>query len=406
MQARTVALEPGAVVDLLEVCGERGVLFERDGAGLAGHGCALSIDLPDGLCDPAGVAAIVATALAGIESDDEVGRPGCGPVAFGALPFERGVAGRLVVPATIVGRAADGTTWLTTVGPQTPEPPHGPRQLAPDAFTLTSVVPHEAWCKSVHDAIVAIQDGRVGKVVLAREVLVEANRPIIASEVLGRLRSLYPSCLVFSVDGFVGASPELLIQRFGAEVRSHPLAGTVARSGDPVADERLAARLLASGKDRREHTYVVDAVAGVLGTVCERLEVPANPSILNLRNVTHLATLIEGRLAGPAHDRPTALGLAAALHPTPAVGGTPTDIALEVISELEPMVRGHYAGPVGWVDARGDGQWAVGIRCAELQGHRARLVAGVGLVAGSVPELELAETQLKLQALLAAVVRP
>ena len=392
LTARTVAV-PAADVDLLAFAGDDGVLFERDGCGLAGRGVALRLPVATAL-----------DALAAIAVEDEVGRPGTGPVAFGALPFDPDAEGELVVPAVVTGRAADGTAWVTTVGDAAPPgPPPAARRHPPDDFRLTAARPHDEWLAVIADAVAAIGRGRLRKVVLAREVVVEANRPILPVDVVGRLRALYPSCMLFSVGGFVGASPELLVARRGDAVRSNPMAGTIPRSGDPDVDARLAAGLLASGKDRREHAMVVDAVHAALRPHCQVLHVPAEPSIVPLRNVSHLGTLLTGRLSAEA---PSALDLALLLHPTPAVGGTPTADALAYIAEAEGLDRGRFAGPVGWLDARGDGEWAVGVRSAELDGRRARLFAGVGVVADSVPEAELAETQLKLQALLAAVVRP
>jgi menaquinone-specific isochorismate synthase len=168
----------------------------------------------------------------------------------------------------------------------------------------------------------------------------------------------------------------------------------------------LAAGLLASAKERAEHRFVVDDVASGLAPLCQRLDVPDQPSIVPLRNVSHLGTQVSGQLAGPPTAWPTALDLAATLHPTAAVGGTPRAAALDWLARREGFDRGPYAGPVGWVDARGDGEWMVGIRSALVQGTTARLYAGVGIVADSDPVAELAETQLKLQALLAALVRP
>jgi len=254
-------------------------------------------------------------------------------------------------------------------------------------------------------AVAAIRrrDHSLEKVVLSRQVVVEANRPIRAATVATRLRSLYPSCMVFSIDGFVGASPELLVSRRGNDVWSLPLAGTIPRSGDPEVDRRLAADLLGSAKERQEHALVVDEVADRLRPLCVSLSVPPVPDIVPLRNVSHLGTRICGQLRAEA---PSALDLALLLHPTPAVAGMPTTEALAFLADVEAGDRGRYAGPVGWVDARGDGDWAVAIRCAELDGHRARLYAGAGVVADSNPAAELAETQLKFQALLAAVVRP
>ncbi|HUR24237.1 MAG TPA: isochorismate synthase [Acidimicrobiales bacterium] len=398
--ARTEWVEDA--ISLVDFAGDGGALFGHGGlTGLASRGVALRVRAGD-----------AASVLAGIEADDGVGLPGCGPVAVGALPFTGTSAGELVVPREVLGREPDGRAWRTTIvggagrTAVAGDSPAGPPPLrAPDEFSLRPFPPHEEWCEAVAAAVAAIRNSHrtLVKVVLARQVLVEANRPIHPARVAARLGALYPSCMVFSIDGFVGASPELLVSRRGNQVWSQPLAGTIPRSGDPDVDHRLAAELLDSSKERQEHALVVDEVADRLRPHCESLSVPAVPEIVPLRNVSHLGTRISGRV-GPA--APSALGLALLLHPTPAVAGTPTTEALAFLNQLEPGDRGRYTGPVGWMDARGDGDWAVAIRCAELDGHRARLYAGAGVVADSTPEAELAETQLKLQALLAAVVRP
>jgi menaquinone-specific isochorismate synthase len=399
LRCTTVPIE-GPPVDLIAFAGPDGVVFEQEGHGLAGRGEALRIELPDGL---AGDLSVVGAALASIEGDGE-------PVALGALPFDRHAPCSLVVPSEVVRRDADGRQWRTTIGLGGGDPDvlagagtEADAPVVPDGFSLTSPRSHPDWQRTIADAVAAIDRGELDKVVVAREVLVEANRPIVVPDVLERLRALYPACVVFSVDGFLGASPELLVERRGAAVRSHPLAGTFPRSGDPHADELLAAELVASVKDQREHRFVIDEIDRVLRQLCTALDVPATPSVMQLRNVLHLGTEIAGTLADPA---PTALELAAALHPTPAVAGTPTDAALAWLDEHEDLARGRYAGPVGWVDRHGDGLFAIGIRSAEVSGSTARLFAGVGVVEGSEPRRELVETQLKLQALLAALVRP
>lgn len=313
-----------------------------------------------------------------------------GELAIGALPFDPVAPTDLLVPAEVER------------GELTP-PAAAADYAGPDSFALTSVRPHAEFLALIQEAVDGIEAGAFDKVVLAREVMVEANRPIAIDDVLERLRSLYPSCMVFSIEGYVGASPELLIERRGDRIVSHPLAGTFPRSGDPESDRHLAETLFASDKDRREHRFVVDAVAGALELRCGELSVPETPTIVQLRNVVHLGTRIEGTLTGPL---PGALELVAAIAPTPAVGGTPRTPALEFVARHEGFARGRYGGPVGWVDAEGDGQFAIGIRSADIEGACARLVAGVGIVKGSVPQDELAETQLKLQALLSAVVRP
>ena len=442
-----------ADVDLLAAAGSDGVLWQHEGFGLAGRGVALRIELPRGLTDTAAVAE-VAGSLAAIQRSGDVAGAGTGAVALGALPFVRNAPGTLVVPRAVIGRR-DGEAWITTIA----GPGDGPSaarladrmaadalggftdpRSAPSEFTLTSVMDHDAWSGLVADAVARIHDGVLGKVVLARQVDVTANRPFVTSDVLSRLLALYPTCMVFRIDGFLGASPELLIERRGAHVASHPLAGTIGRSGDLASDEALIAGLLASPKERREHAYVIEGLRRTLGPLCDGLDVPGKPTVLELRNVSHLATRLSGVLSAvprglagpggspgnPGHARgqsvqsvpsgdepahpglrvPSALQLVARVHPTPAVGGTPTDEAVAYIGEVEGFDRGQYAGPVGWMDARGDGSWAIGLRSADVDGDHASVYASAGLVAGSRPRTELEETQLKLQAMLAALVRP
>ncbi|WP_437520907.1 isochorismate synthase [Sorangium sp. So ce726] len=401
LDADTLAKLPGGVSSLM---GDGARVWLHPGTQLVAHGVAARLELPHGI---EGGVAWIKEALASIEAADAVGRPGCGPVALGALPFDRAEPAALVVPAQIVGAAPDGTAWVTTIGEGAAPAPHLERaeghRRSPDSFTLRSALPHEEWCGRVARAVADIQQGALSKVVLARAVDVEANRPIVVEEVLRRLTALYPSCAIFHVDGFLGASPELLLSRRGRAVSSHPLAGTYAVSADVDADRRFAEVLRRSAKDQREHRFVVDAVAAALAPECASLEVPSEPSILSLRNVMHLGTPIHGQLAEAAPD---ALTLAARLHPTPAVCGTPRQAAEAWLGAHEGIRRGLYAGLVGWVDARGDGDWFIGIRSATVDGARARMVAGVGVVAGSSPEAELVETQLKLQAMLAAIIRP
>jgi menaquinone-specific isochorismate synthase len=276
-------------------------------------------------------------------------------------------------------------------------------QSLPDRFDLAAHMPHADWKLLVAKAVAEMDQGAFTKVVLARRVDVIANRPFVLPETLSRLATLYPSCAVFHVEGFIGASPETLVRRTGHDVLSHPLAGTVARSGDTATDAALLAGLMASGKDRHEHQLVVDEIASKLRPLCRHLEVPAVPSVLALRNVSHLGTELRGTLADGAAS---SLALAALLQPTPAVGGLPTEAALAWQRDNEGFDRGTYAGPVGWVDGRGDGEWVLGLRSAHVSGCQAALYAGNGIVAASAPDAELAETQLKLQALLAALVRP
>lgn len=394
--------------DLLAVAGaDGGLLWRGPSLALAGLGTALRLELPGGLSDREAVHA-AGRALADLDVDDTVGRPGSGAVALGALPFDPDAPGHLVVPRTLWGADEHGA-WVTVVGAggSTPDAlPAGGGGAAPDEFSLTPSMPHAEWRDRVAGAVRRIRQGDLDKVVLARRVDVRANRPFPLAEVLGRLAALYPSCMCFAIEGFIGASPELLVGRRGRQVRSHPLAGTVARSGDDLADEALIGALLASPKERWEHRLVIDTLAAALRPHCEHLDVPDRPTVLGLRNVSHLATLLEGELRSPGGRTPTALDVVAEVHPTPAVGGTPTKAALALLQAAEGYERGRYAGPVGWVDGRGDGDWALGIRSATVEGTTASMYAGVGVVADSEPAAELAETQLKLQALLAALVRP
>jgi isochorismate synthase len=198
-------------------------------------------------------------------------------------------------------------------------------------------------------------------------------------------------------------SPELLVSRSGDIVRCHPMAGTAPRSGDPAADQRLGAALLASAKNQLEHRYTIDLVHDTLIGYCSYLDEEAEPSIVAMANVQHLGTRVQGRLSDPPAS---VIELVSVLHPTPAVCGRPRQAALDLIARHEDLERGPYAGPVGWVDAAGNGAWAVGIRGAVIKGSTARVVAGVGVVADSDPSAELAETRAKLQAMLGALVRP
>ena len=384
-------------VDLLTVAGADGVLVARDGVGLAGRGTALEIDVTD-------VGAAQAE-LAAITVDDEVGGPGTGPVAFGAWPFLPGPGRRLRVPEVIVGRDDRGSRWVTTVGDVDPTPvlrDEEPAPVLPERVTVQATQAADDWCAAVVAGRDAVRAGELRKVVLARQLVVESDRPFDRRGVLRRLAAAFPGCVLAAVDGFVCASPETLVARHDDVVRSHPLAGTAPRGGDPTADARLAAGLLASAKDRAEHQVTIDFVHQTLLPWCSFLDEEAEPSVVGVANVQHLGTMVEGQLSDPA---PSVLEMVEALHPTPAVGGDPRDAAFALIARLETGDRGRYAGPVGWVDGAGNGSWAVGIRSAELTGTTATLWAGVGIVADSDPVAELEETRAKLQAMLGTLVR-
>jgi isochorismate synthase len=388
--------------DLLAVAGATGMVHVQGDEGLASRGVVARIDLhaaPDAL---AGIAVL--------DPDDLGGQPGTGAVAFGALPFRTDLGSDLVVPAVVWGVTGDDA-WVTTIAP----PDHDPDEVLashdagadgvasdPAAVALRSARPPAWWCDLVARCTADLRsDGNdLSKVVLAREVLAEADGPFDRAAILRRLHERFPGCFVFHVDGFLGASPELLVRRQGALVRAQPMAGTAPRGGDPEADAELAASLLSSPTYRHEHQITIDMVYDTLLPWCSYLDYEAEPSIVAVANVQHLATFVEGRLSDPP---PSVLELVAALHPTPAVSGWPRDAAVAWIEANEGFDRGRYAGAVGWVDGAGNGAWAVSIRCAEVHGPNARLFAGNGIVADSDPQTELAETEAKLAAVLSAL---
>lgn len=329
--------------------------------------------------------------------DDTVSVPGSGPVAFASFSFDFSSSSTLIVPRMVVGRRA-GQSWVTQIGAGGDPRSNLPPVSAPDAphavtWSEGSRSP-EDWQRAVAEAIRRIGAGELDKVVLARDVIAHVDGPLDPRHLLIRLASSYPSCWTFCVDDLLGATPELLVRRTGDIVTSRVLAGTVQRQGDERADRGLAEALLGSGKDLEEHEYAVHSVARSLAAHCTDLEVPSRPSVLALPNVQHLATDITGRLA----DSTSALSLAASLHPTAAVCGTPTERAFAMIGELEGMDRYRYAGPVGWIDAHGDGEFGIALRCAQLDAAQGmvRAFAGCGIVAGSSPQRELDEAAAKL----------
>ncbi|MGZ8623257.1 MAG: isochorismate synthase [Actinomycetota bacterium] len=387
----------GPAFDLLAAYDEAGVFFERDGLGVAAG--------PGG--DEVRAASIVELGTATVARLREGwDREAPAPVALGALPFAPGGVG-LPLPTRLVRRTDEGETWLIERG--APGAPFAPRRVVGD-------LPHEAFRPAqlterpavagyeaaVAEAVARIRAGGLEKVVLARTLEVEADRPLDAKRLLHRLRAVEPHGYVFAApirDGasLVGASPELLVSLRGGEVRATPLAGTAPRAGDPDEDRANADALVASAKNREEHAVVVRAVAAALGPWCEPLSWDPEPVLLETANVWHLATRFVGRVRDPSAS---VLDLVDALHPTPAVCGTPTDAARAAIADLESFERGSYAGPVGWIDARGDGEWAIALRCAELSGERATLFAGAGIVVGSEPASEADETGRKFRAFL------
>ncbi|SFO18845.1 isochorismate synthase [Geodermatophilus obscurus] len=382
----------------------------RRGEGLVGWGEAdrLEVSGPGALAE---AAAWWADRSAALDVDDTVRVPGSGPVVFASIAFDPAAGTSVfVVPEVVVGRR-DGVTWLTAAGDADPRDllAGDPTPLPPAPTRLRyadGALDPASWCGAVAGAVRRIGDGDLAKVVLARDLLVTADVPLDTRRLLARLAARFPDCWTFAVDGLLGATPELLLRRTGRQLSARVLAGTAPR-GAGADDERLAAGLLASAKDLSEHRLAVDSLVRALDPFCTALSVPDGPSLLTLPNVRHLASDVTGtqRRSGPG-GRAGLLDLVDAVHPTAAVCGTPPELANALISELEDMDRGRYAGPVGWLDARGDGEFGLALRCAQLDEQdprTARLFAGCGIVAGSVPAAELAETQSKFAAFQAAL---
>jgi menaquinone-specific isochorismate synthase len=326
---------------------------------------------------------------------DDVGVPGSGPVAFASFTFTDHSPGSvLVVPRVLVGRR-NGVSWITefaggegrsAVQAVTPVRPTGTLRFADGRL------PVDRYRLAVAEAVRRMRTGELDKAALAHDLLAIGDAPLDPRFLLRGLTTRYPTCWSYSVDGLVGATPELLVRRAAGTVSSRVLAGTIW----PGRGDDLPGQLLGSVKDRHEHALAVDSLAAALRPLCTELDVPETPSVLALPNVSHLASDVRGTL-DPADPAPL-LQLAAAVHPTAAVGGTPRQAALDLIAELEGMDRGRYAGPVGWVDGDGDGELGIALRCAQLEGPVARLFAGCGIVADSDPDSEVREAAAKMVA--------
>ncbi|GGF50889.1 isochorismate synthase [Marmoricola endophyticus] len=398
--SRTVEIpDPGALLDRLPDTDS--FVWLRDGEGLVGWGRAAQ-------CDAAGEDRFLDASdwwrgvVAAADVADEVRVPGSGLVCFGGFGFSGDPGDSvLAVPRVVVGRR-HGVAWLTTTAPE------GESAALPDLVTaydlpaapvgLTTAqgaLSDEEWTAAVADAVARIGAGDLEKVVLARDVVATAAAPVDVRWPLRRLARDYRRCWTFHVDGWFGATPEMLVRRERGLVTSRVLAGTIRRTGDDEHDLALAATLARSSKDLEEHEYAVRSVADALAPYCDSMNLPDAPFVLHLPNVMHLATDV----AAVVHDTgagANALELAAALHPSAAVGGTPTKAAVRLISEVEGMDRGRYAAPVGWMDGSGDGEYGIALRSAHLDGATVRLFAGCGIVADSDPSAELAESEAKL----------
>ena len=376
--AHTRPLEDG--FDLLDHLGPRGFAWLDGARGFVTAGVAATVDPLD-----------ASTRLGTIDHERDRYAPAhAGPRAVGALPFDGD--GRLVIPARIVARDTEGRAWCTHIGTVDPPAPRRGAPPQPACFSVASDMHPDHWNELVREALTLIEREQLDKVVLARSAAVDADAPFDIPSVLRTLRAGQRDCVVYADEGFVGATPELLVRRLGPQVLSRPLAGTASS----------VEGLRASKKDAREHEFVVRAVVDALSAYCAHVRAEG-PAAIQFTDVAHLATTVTARLRD---TQTSALEIALALHPTPAVAGTPTSAALTAIKTLEPTSRGNYAGPCGWVDAHGDGEFVVALRCAEIDGSHARLHAGAGIVAGSDPAAEWAETQSKFEPMLRALVRP
>ncbi len=401
----------GRSFDLLAAYpGHGGFHLERDGLGVSGSSGRGDIQLGLAHGDEAGIRGLAERAVAQLRALHR-GRPS--PVAIGTVGFDESAGAELSIPGIATHRAGSDGAWLLELVPEGREP------VGVDPKPVIGGSPHDAlsqvqirerptpevYAAAVSRAVSEIRDGALRKVVLARTIEVEAGRELDPRRLLHHLRAVEPHAYSFAVPigldaSLVGASPELLVSRHRLQVRSNPLAGSAPRSGDPEEDRENARALADSAKDREEHAIVVDAMTEVLRPSCDELSWDPEPVLHETANVWHLSTRFRGTLREPA---PSVLELVAALHPTPAVCGAPRSEALELIRELESFDRGRYSGAVGWIDAAGDGEWVIALRCAELEGDRAMLYAGAGVVADSVPDREVDETDRKFRAFLDAL---
>jgi len=326
---------------------------------------------------------------------DAVHASGTGPILFTSFSFSQAEESVLVIPKVIVGQR-NGKSWLTWIGDLA-------QPILPTEKTSTSTanliwqdepISQSDWESQVSKLVREIQSGNVDKVVLARDQSAKADTEIDVRNVLRNLTRDYPSTWNFAIDGLVGATPELLLRLSKGMVTSRVLAGTISKTGDDERDLALAGSLARSSKDLEEHNYAVRSVADALEPFCSSTNVPESPFVLHLTNVMHLATDVTGALVETT-KRVDSFSLLEKLHPSAAVCGTPTQKAFELIAANEGINRGRYAGPVGWIDAAGDGELGIALRCGQISGTDVRIFAGCGIVNGSIPAKELAESEAK-----------
>ena len=334
---------------------------------------------------------------------DSVHGSGTGPVLFTSFSFDRNEESYAFIPKVIVGKKGD-KSWITWMGagsqPSLAESPltHTAQEFSWSAGTLSEA----DWKKRVGQAIEKIESGSVEKVVLARDLIATTAAHIDARPILRSLAQNYPATWVFSVAGLIGATPELLLRLSRGMVTSRVLAGTIPKTGDDSKDLALAGSLARSSKDLEEHEFAVRSVADALEPFCSSTNVPDAPFVLHLANVMHLATDVTGALIESKKDIDV-FSLLKSLHPSAAVCGTPRNKAFDVIEENEGMNRGRYAGPVGWVDARGDGELGIALRSGQIDKNQIRIFAGCGIVSGSNPDVEVAESLAKFAAMQSAL---
>jgi menaquinone-specific isochorismate synthase len=406
VKSTTVQLVDGPLADvsIVELGARTGWLWRGGGVTLAGVGpfVDLSVERPsDG-----GETVERLRALTGFNELEGV--PATGPVALGAFAFDRTTAGVVSVPEIVL--AENGThRWLTAIGPTVPDAVDRVTAILasdPTAAVRTRMQarPSRAASDWRDNVVGAARDrilaGELRKAVFARELVVSADVAIDQRSLIVDLIERFPAASCFAVDGFIGASPERLVSRSARVVRAQPLAGTAATNPDPIVDASQIEALRASTKDQVEHRITIDWLLSELLPFCSYVDAEPEPSVMTMENVHHLATTVEGMLSEPAAS---ILDLVGAVHPTPALGGDPQHVALDLIEELEGMERGRYGGPVGWVDAAGNGDFVVGIRSTQIDDTVATVWAGVGVVGQSDPAAELVETQAKFRALLGSL---
>ena len=379
------------------------LLWLRRGEGMVGFGTALRREFT-GAARFADASAVWRSIASHASVEDAVRVPGTGLIAFGTFAFasSSSAASVLHVPSIVIGRR-HGRAWLTRINADgAPEMPMPASRTLGDAahvaFAPGAFTPDE-FLAAVNTAIGAIDAHQVSKVVLARDLVGTLSDAADTAPTLCALAAGYPDCWTFAVDDFIGSSPETLVAVADNTVTARVLAGSAARGTDSPTDQQAAIDLATSTKDQDEHQYAVQSVLAALRPHSPGVTASEMPFTLRLPNLWHLASDVEGTLS----DGSTSLDLVDALHPTAAVAGTPTPTAVALIDEWEPFDRGRYAGPVGWVGADGDGEWAIALRCAQIEpGGLVHAYAGAGIVAESIPAHELAETSLKFRPIVEA----